>query len=128
MATGSLFAAAGVALGAFGAHGLEDWLTERAEDPLRGLENWNTATRYLMYHALGMLVVGLSSFQLGPTRSLSIAGYLFAIGILVFSGCLYVLALTDLKILGAIVPLGGVSLIAGWLTLAISLMFKGQHD
>jgi uncharacterized membrane protein YgdD (TMEM256/DUF423 family) len=81
-----------------------------------------------MYHALGILVVGLAAGLFGAERAWYIVGSLFVMGIMLFSGCLYTLSLTDLKFLGAIVPIGGLLMIAGWLTLAISLIFKARHE
>jgi uncharacterized membrane protein YgdD (TMEM256/DUF423 family) len=113
-----------VALGAFGAHGLPkyyDLLDLSAGDELRhkGLANWEIAARYHIYHALALLGVGV----LADRRKLFLldaAGICFFVGILVFSGCLYALALTGTKILGAIVPIGGVSFIIGWVLLALA--------
>jgi uncharacterized membrane protein YgdD (TMEM256/DUF423 family) len=113
-----------VALGAFGAHGLPkyyDLLDLSAGDDLRhkGLANWEIAARYHMVHALAMLGVGLMADR-RRMLSLDVAGIAFFAGILVFSGCLYALALTGPKILGAIVPIGGVSFIIGWIFLALA--------
>jgi uncharacterized membrane protein YgdD (TMEM256/DUF423 family) len=121
---GALLAALAVGLGAFGAHGLEKFLAERVQDPARSVENWTTASRYQMYHATGMIAVAITIAVFGASPALNLANVLFVTGIVLFSGCLYVLALTDLKILGAIVPLGGLAMIAGWLSLAIGIMAK----
>lgn len=99
--------ALGVALGAFGAHGLEG----RIDDPDL-LEVWNTAARYHLLHALALLGVA------GHPNQPSLAGWLFVVGIVLFSGSLYAMTLTGMKALGAITPLGGVCFIAGWLVLA----------
>ncbi|MEX2026714.1 MAG: DUF423 domain-containing protein [Pirellulaceae bacterium] len=113
-----------VGLGAFGAHGLPkyyDLLELSAADDLRhkGLANWEIAARYHMYHALAMLGVGILADRQRLVL-LDSAGICFFFGILVFSGCLYALALTGTKILGAIVPVGGVSFIVGWVLLALA--------
>ena len=97
-----------VALGAFGAHGLHDVLVKNER-----LATWETAVLYHLTHAVVLLVVAL--FQ--PFRR--VAWWMFFVGILVFSGSLYVLSLTNIKILGAITPFGGVALLAGWLALAL---------
>lgn len=116
---GALLAAAGVGLGAFGAHGLSDVLgSELAPaERERRLDNWDVAVRYQMYHALGLLAAGILS-RFNPSRALRWAAWLFLLGVAIFSGCLYVLVLSGIKILGAIVPIGGVAMIAGWIALA----------
>lgn len=114
IALGALNAAVAVAAGAFGAHGLRERLAPRA------LEIFETAARYHMYHALAMLFAGiLVGRGLGGAGA---AGWLFQAGIAVFSGSLYALALTDVKVLGAITPLGGLALLGGWLILAWSAL------
>lgn len=96
----------GVGVGAFGAHGLRDSLDAH------GLELWATGARYQQIHAVALLVVGLAG---GPwTRARALAATAFTLGVLIFSGTLYGLALGGPKLLGAITPLGGLSLIGGW--------------
>lgn len=124
---GAVLGFLGVALGAFGAHGLErvfqSWdLTPT--DVGKRLQNWEVAVRYQMYHALALLAVGLLA-ERHPSRWLTWAGAAFCLGVLVFSGCLYAYALTGMRVLGMIVPIGGVLLLAGWLGLAVSL--KKRH-
>jgi uncharacterized membrane protein YgdD (TMEM256/DUF423 family) len=80
---------------------------------------FETGVRYQMYHALGLLVVGILAAR-RPSRSLHLAGLSFTAGTLVFSGCLYALVLTGQRWLGAIVPLGGLLLILGWTSLGIA--------
>jgi len=112
IALGAVNAALAVAAGAFAAHGLRDRLEARA------LEVFETAARYQMYHALAMVLAGVIA-----TRGLAgagTAGWIFQVGIVVFSGSLYALALTDVKVLGAITPLGGIAFLAGWTWLAWS--------
>lgn len=113
-----------VGLGAFGAHGLPkyyDLLDLSAGDALRhkGPANWEIAARYHMYHALAMLGVGILADR-KRLFLLDAAGICFFFGTLIFSGCLYALSLTGTKILGAIVPIGGVSFIVGWVLLALA--------
>lgn len=103
--TGALLAALGVALGAFGAHALEGRVV-----PAR-LDTFETAVRYLMYHALGLLL-------LSRTAGTGVARVLLTAGTAVFSGSLVILVLTDTGWLGAVTPLGGVLLISGWLLAA----------
>jgi uncharacterized membrane protein YgdD (TMEM256/DUF423 family) len=111
---GALSAAIAVAAGAFGAHALTGLVT-----PER-LAVWETAARYQMYHALGLLVVAYLTTQktAGPAR---LTGWLFIAGTLLFSGSLYALVLSGITILGAITPLGGVAFLAGWLVLAVGV-------
>ncbi len=111
---GAVFAAIAVAAGAFGAHALAERVT-----PER-LQTFETAVRYQMYHALALLACGL----LGEAwrRSLDAAAWLFTAGILIFSGSLYLLVLTDTAWLGAITPIGGVAFISGWIALAVAIV------
>lgn len=111
LALGALFAFVAVAGGAFGAHSLKAILSP---DMLTVFE---TGVRYQMYHALGLLAVGWAAHQY-PQASFHIAGWLFVAGILLFSGSLYVLALSGVRWLGAITPLGGVCFLGGWGVLA----------
>jgi uncharacterized membrane protein YgdD (TMEM256/DUF423 family) len=111
-----------VALGAFGAHGLEtSFKGSISGDFEKALKNWNTAAQYQMYHALALLAVGLIAAR-RPGRSLSLAGSSFTLGTLIFSGCLYAMVLTGQRWLGAIVPIGGTLLIVGWVFLAIAAL------
>lgn len=101
--------ALGVALGAFGAHGLEG----RIDDP-HLIEVWHTGARYHLIHALALL--GVAAHPAQPAW----AGWLFVAGIALFSGSLYLMTLTGVRWLGAITPLGGLCFIAAWLVLAFS--------
>jgi len=107
---GAVLAFLGVLAGAFGAHALRGQLA-----PER-LAVFDTAVRYQLWHALALLVVGLA-LERAPRPALRAAGWLFAAGIVMFSGSLYGLALTGVRVLGAITPLGGASFLAGWLAL-----------
>jgi len=111
-ALGAVLAVCGVALGAFGAHALKARLGSEA------LALWGTATQYLFWHALGILVVALACIQLPESVWLRTAGGLLAVGIVLFSGSLYLLALGAPRVLGAITPFGGVAFILGWAALA----------
>ncbi len=108
---GALLAFLAVGAGAFGAHALRGRLTADL------LEVFETAARYQMYHALALLVVGWLAAQT-PSRALRVAGWLFVLGTLLFSGSLYLLTLSGLRWLGAITPLGGLGFLGGWLALA----------
>ena len=115
LSIGAILGGLSVASGAFASHGLRDKLSERS------LEIFETAARYQMYHALALLLVAiLLSIYQSPPLSLIASGWLFIIGIAFFSGSLYVLSLTGVKILGAIAPLGGAAFIAGWGALAFA--------
>ena len=112
---GSLNAFVGVALGAFGAHGLK---TKVAPEMLTV---WETAVQYHLVHALGLILVGILC-QLMPAASMvRPAGWLLLAGIVLFSGSLYALVLTGTKPLGIITPIGGVAFLIGWLLLALGV-------
>jgi len=112
---GALSAFLAVAAGAFGAHALRARLTSEY------LAVFETAARYQMYHALGLFAVAWAVNRWPGTLPVW-AGWLFVLGTILFSGSLYVLALTGLRWLGAITPLGGAAFLAGWLCLAWSAM------
>jgi len=113
---GSVLGFLGVAAGSFGAHGLKSLLEANGQSA-----NWETAVRYCLFHAIALLVVGIlaSLPQAAAARGLvSVAGWSFLVGTTIFSGMLAALALSGVKILGAIVPIGGVLLLVGWACLA----------
>ena len=103
-----------VALGAFGAHALK----ARLAPDMTAV--WQTAVQYHAWHALALLAVGLLLAQYPGRFDLAWSGWLFVAGIALFSGSLYVMALTGIRGLGAITPLGGVAWLAGWAALAWS--------
>ncbi|MGG3999225.1 DUF423 domain-containing protein [Anoxybacillus kestanbolensis] len=105
----SISAALCVALGAFGAHVLEGKIPERYMDI------WQKAVQYQMFHTIGLFLVALFATK---WPNVTPAGWFMVAGIILFSGSLYILSLTQIKILGAITPLGGVSFIIAWLLLA----------
>lgn len=116
-----------VALGAFGAHGLSDRFKPLETDPFpiqqskrRSLENFETAARYQMYHALALAAVGLLAISGRTAGALTVAGWSFLIGTILFSGSLYALVLSGEKRLGAVTPFGGVAFLVGWLALALA--------
>lgn len=113
--SGALLGGTGVALGAFGAHALRDTL-----DAAR-LGWWNTAVQYQLWHAVAL--VAMASLPL-PGRGLAAA--LMTIGALIFAGTLYVMALTGLRWLGAVTPIGGLLLIGGWAMLAWAAFSRPQ--
>ncbi len=110
---GAALAVLAVMTGAFGAHALKDRLS--ADD----LDIWETAARYHMYHALALLGVAYAAGRWGGGLT-SAAGWLFIAGVVLFSGSLYALALSGVRVLGAITPLGGLCLIAGWALLTLT--------
>jgi len=116
---GSLLAGLSVALGAFGAHILQG----RIDAGL--LANYETAARYQMYHALALIVVAWAMARWPGSTLPAWAGWAFVAGILLFSGSLYVMAFTGLRWLGAITPLGGVAMAAGWLLLLLAAWRSG---
>jgi uncharacterized membrane protein YgdD (TMEM256/DUF423 family) len=103
----------GVAAGAFGAHGLRSRLSPEM------LAVFETAVRYQMYHVFALLITAAVIGRLGDARLLSIAGWSFVAGIVLFSGSLFALTLTGITTLGAITPLGGVAFLIGWACLAL---------
>ena len=115
LAFAAILGFAAVALGAFGAHGLKDFLSERGR-----ANNFETAVRYQMYHALALALVGLAVDRC-HNGWLRVAGIAFFSGTLLFSGMLYAYVFTDIKtFVMFIVPIGGVTLLVGWLALAIA--------
>ena len=101
-----------VILGAFGAHGLRGRLDAYA------MGVFETAVQYHFYHSLALLAVGVIALSQPQTAMLKSSGWLFLIGIVIFSGSLYLLSITGVKWLGAITPLGGLAFIGGWACLA----------
>jgi uncharacterized membrane protein YgdD (TMEM256/DUF423 family) len=125
IACGAVLAGLSVAAGAFGAHGLKSKLKAdggiSADQAARRLEIFDTGARYQMYHALAILLAGLLA-----TKQASIwwsaGGWCFIGGIVIFCGCLYAMALGGPRVLGAVVPIGGVGFIAGWVCLTIAAL------
>jgi len=113
---GALAGAAGVALGAFGAHALKARLSADM------LAVWQTAVQYHFWHALALIAIGiLIALALPGSALLRWAGWLMVAGILLFSGSLYALALSGVRSLGAVTPFGGVAWIAAWVLLAVAV-------
>jgi uncharacterized membrane protein YgdD (TMEM256/DUF423 family) len=111
---GALMGLLGVALGAFGAHALEATLKANQREG-----TFQTATQYHLYHALALLAVAWAATR-WPDNLTSWAGYLFIVGIILFSGSLYALSITNQRWLGAITPLGGLAFLAGWVCLGLA--------
>jgi uncharacterized membrane protein YgdD (TMEM256/DUF423 family) len=115
---GAVFAGLAVVFGAFGAHGLKSRVSP--EDIII----FDTGVKYHMYHALGLILIGILGFHF-PEKSMSAPATLMSVGILIFSGSLYILVLTGFRWLGAITPVGGLALISSWLLLAYNLYRLG---
>jgi len=109
---GAISGALAVLLGAFGAHLLKQMISPEM------LEVYKTGVQYQFYHTFALLVTGIL-MKYHPTQTLKWSGYLFIAGITIFSGLLYLLAITGIKSLGMIVPIGGLALVAGWICLLI---------
>jgi uncharacterized membrane protein YgdD (TMEM256/DUF423 family) len=104
----------GVAIGAFGAHGLQTTLQANGT-----ADTFQTASRYHMYHALALIGAAWLASRI-PTRLVQAAGWLLFAGALIFAGSLYVLAIANLKIMGAVAPIGGLLMLAGWACLGLA--------
>jgi len=113
---GALNVALAIALGAFGAHGLKDIVSERM------LANFETGVRYHMYSALGLILISMLYQFTQESKKIKQGALLICAGTVVFSGSLYVMSLTGKTILGAITPIGGVLLIAGWILVAVGVL------
>jgi uncharacterized membrane protein YgdD (TMEM256/DUF423 family) len=112
-ALGALFGCLGVAAGAFGAHALQARLSSDQ------MEWFELAARYQMIHALALIAAAWAAQQ-WPSAFTASAGWLFVVGVLIFCGTLYAMAFGAPRILGAVTPIGGLSLILGWLLLAVA--------
>jgi len=134
---GAVLAATGVVFGAFGAHGLESHLEAVYGDATKSiaglkvpatykyLRDFNTAAEYHMYHAFGLIALGLVA-RTPPARSHIVAAWCFILGIALFSGSLYALVLTGLTKLGAFTPIGGLLMIIAWISMALGCRGRDQ--
>ena len=111
---GSLCSLLGVGFGAFGAHGL------KAKVSPEMLATWNTGVLYHLIHALGLILLGILCHLLPGVPLVKTAGWFLLAGIILFSGSLYVLVLSDIRALGMVTPLGGISFLIGWALLAVA--------
>lgn len=111
--TGALFGASGVLLGAFGAHALAERLEAGA------LSAWDTAVQYQLVHALALVLIAVLCGR-DDGLAIRVAGWSHALGILMFSGSLYLLALGGPRLLGPVTPIGGVAFVLGWVALAVA--------
>ncbi len=115
LSIGAISGALAVMLGAFGAHGLKDKLSEKM------LVNYMTGVEYHFYHTFAILAVGLLALHV-QCKPATASGWAFVTGIAIFSGSLYVMALTGITKLGAITPIGGLAFIVGWVLLAVAVL------
>jgi len=111
---GAVFMALGVLLGAFGAHALKTRLTPEM------MQVYQIGVQYQFYHSLGLLFAGIIGFQI-QSKWVGRSAVFLVFGIVLFSGSLYLIALSGIKAIGVITPLGGLSFIAGWISLAIAV-------
>lgn len=113
--TAAIFGAIAVGIGAFGAHGLKEILTETDRT-----ETFETAVKYHFYHSLALFLIGILAIIKPEWKKLSLAAILMILGIVIFSGSLYVLSLSGITWLGAITPFGGLAFIAGWILVFVA--------
>lgn len=116
LALGSINALLVVLIGAFGAHALKARLT------VENMAVFQTGVQYHFYHAIGLILLGLIALQIPITPYLRWSGWLMLVGIILFSGSLYALSITNIRWLGMITPLGGTAFILAWLMLTIGIM------
>ena len=107
-----------VALGAFGAHGLKDRLAPLADGAQR-LEWWNTGAHYQLTHALALGLVAYLATR-STSSAVTVASYAFVVGAVLFSGSLYVMTITGIRVLGAVTPFGGLAFLVGWASIVIA--------
>ena len=118
---GSILGAIGVMIGAFGAHALKEILTAAGR-----FDTFETAVRYQFYHALALVLVGVLAKEF-PSKTLKYSGYCFLVGILIFSGALYLICFTGITAFGAVAPIGGSLLVVAWLLLFWSVIKKNDE-
>jgi len=135
---GAVLAGFAVILGAFAAHGIDGYFAEKYEGQVKTvggvevpasqkyLNDFKTGAEYQMYHALALMLVGFAGLTSQKKKLLNIAGWCFLLGIILFSGSLYVLTLSGQTFWGAIAPIGGTLFIVGWFTLAAGICSCGS--
>ena len=117
---GALSAFISVAAGAFGAHTLKQALDSDM------LAVYHTAVDYQFFHSLGLILIGILH-KISPRRAHSVAAWAMLVGIMIFSGSLYILSMTGIKWLGMITPIGGICFLAAWLIVALSYLAGGHN-
>ncbi len=115
---GSIAMSLAVGLGAFGAHGLKEMLTDEM------LDIFETGVKYHFYHAIGLLVIGLVAQVMPNSSLLQWSGWLMVAGIIIFSGSLYILSISGIRWMGAITPIGGLCFIVAWILLALASWYN----
>jgi uncharacterized membrane protein YgdD (TMEM256/DUF423 family) len=115
LSLGAISGALGVMIGAFGAHGLKSKLSDQM------LAVYQTGVQYQFYHTFAIIAVGLLAFKF-QSGLLASSGWSFLVGILLFSGSLYALSISGIKVLGAIPPIGGLFFIVGWVLLLVGIL------
>lgn len=128
---GSLFAASAVIIGAFGAHGLQAYLDTNQITAVQ-LNSYETGVRYQMYHAFALLLTGILAKVFGESKSLKAAMWLFILGVLFFSGSIFILSTRGITgisagFLGPITPVGGLLFVTGWLCVCFSFLRTRQN-
>ncbi len=118
---GCITALLAVVIGAFGAHGLENILDNKMQ------AIYETGVNYQFYHSFALIITGILIYLWPDTKSFRMAGMSFLLGIIIFSGSLYLYTLTNNKVFGMVTPLGGLSFLLGWILLAISLWKQDLH-
>lgn len=113
---GSINAFLAVGLGAFGAHGLKSRISPEM------LEIYQTGVQYHIFHALGLILIGIIAHWLSESNLILWSGALILAGIVVFSGSLYILSITGIRSFGAVTPIGGVTFLAGWILMAFAAL------
>lgn len=115
---GAILAGLAVMIGAFGAHALSEQLVGR------GREIWETAVQYQFIHSIALIIIGILLLLLTTPKLLRLAGFLFLIGTMLFSGSLYLIALLSVKNLGLVTPIGGLFFIVGWILLICAALLS----
>jgi uncharacterized membrane protein YgdD (TMEM256/DUF423 family) len=118
----SILLALAVGFGAFGAHIIQDMVTAER------FAVYQTGVQYHFYHALGLMIIGLAALHMTQNKLLKWSGYSMILGIIIFSGSLYLLTLTDTGWLGAITPVGGIAFISGWILFALAIIRQQSND
>ena len=118
----SILLALAVVVGAFGAHIIQDMVTEER------FAVYQTGVQYHFYHALGLMMIGLAAMHMAQNKLLRWSGYSMILGIIIFSGSLYLLTITDTGWLGAITPIGGLTFIAGWILFTLAVTRQQSED
>lgn len=126
---GAILAALAVGTGAFGAHGLETWLEKNFEpnEQIKKLNNWNTAAQYQIWHAIGLILIGVVALRV-RSKWLSAASIFLMVGVLLFSGGLYAYVLTGTRSFGMVIPIGGLAFTIGWVLFAIGSVTGKQQN